>query len=215
MSFTACGEPCIDPTPITHARLLHPWLPNRKFGSVRCIGLRRLVHADTAPVTGCGSGFGRSMAQYALAQGDKVVATVRTGSATALDGLRAAHPGALLVVHLDVAHAKEIPRAFEQAQAAFGRVDVVFNNAGVSLVGEVEGTPEDAARKTFDVNFWGAVNVSREAVRFFREENERGVGGRLLVNSSFAGICPIACGGFYSSTKFGKRHTQRSVFAAG
>ncbi len=51
-------------------------------------------------------------------------------------------------------------------------IDVVFDNAGYGLIAEVKGTTEDRARIMFDVNFWGATNVSREAVRFFREVNK-------------------------------------------
>ena len=122
-----------------------------------------------------------------------------------LDDLRAKYPPErLLITPLDVTKSGDIPRAFQEAKRAFDRVDVVFNNAGISVNGEVEGTPEDAARRLFDVNFWGAANVNAEAVRFFREDNPAGSGGRLLVNSSYAGLHPIPCAGFYSAAKFGE-----------
>ena len=89
------------------------------------------------------------------------------------------------------------------AKEAFGRVDVVLNNAGVSLGAEIEGTPEELARKMFETNFWGAANVSREAVRFFRDENPKGEGGRLLTIGSYAGMAPFGGLGYYSATKAG------------
>ena len=69
---------------------------------------------------------------------------------------------------------------------------------------EIEATPEEVGRQVFDVNFWGAANVSKAAVKFFREQNPPCVGGRLITNSSIHGIRPPACVAYYSSAKFGK-----------
>lgn len=109
----------------------------------------------------------------------------------------------MLVLTLDVTSAPDISVAFQEAKAAFGRVDVVFNNAAVAVFGEVEGTPDDVARRVFEVNFWGGANVAREAVRFFREENPAGVGGRLLSVSSYVGLVPFGGCGYYSAAKAG------------
>ena len=152
-------------------------------------------------VTGASSGFGRTMTELALSKGDKVLATLRNPSELA--DLQATYPADQLhVCRLDVTAPDEIPRAFQEAKAAFGRVDVVFNNAGTALKSEAEGTPPAAARALFEVNFWGAVNVSTEAVRFFREENEP-CGGLLLNNSSYLGVVPLSSGAFYSAAKHG------------
>ena len=143
------------------------------------------------------------MVQLALEKGEKVVATLRKPSD--LDDLVLKYPSnQLVVLRLDVTDPSEIARAFRQAKAAFGRVDVVFNNAGRWMLGEVEGTPEDESRKLFDINFWGAANVNKEAVRFFREENPAGAGGRLLVTSSDGGIATFLLNGFYTASKFGQ-----------
>lgn len=153
-------------------------------------------------VTGSSSGFGLSMVKQALGRGDKVVATLRTTSA--LDDLASQYnEDQLLIVQLDVVHPSAIQSAFAKAKEAFGRVDIVFNNAGVGLVGEVESTPEQLARNMFDVNFWGAVNVNKEAVKFFREENPPGIGGRLLVNSSYTGHHHLPTIGYYCAAKAG------------
>jgi NAD(P)-dependent dehydrogenase (short-subunit alcohol dehydrogenase family) len=143
------------------------------------------------------------MTEVALEKGDKVVATLRTPSM--LNDLTTKYgPDQLLILKLDVTQPAEIVNVFAQAKQAFGRVDIVFNNAGVSSVGEIEATPEAAARHVFDVTFWGAVNVSKEAVRFFREDNPAGAGGRLLNISSLAGIRAVPCIPYYSASKFGK-----------
>jgi len=69
------------------------------------------------------------------------------------------------------------------------------------MLAEVEGTPEDVARRLFDVNFWGATNVSRAAVKFFREVNKPGAGGRLINISSVASLRPFSPAAFYSASK--------------
>ncbi|KAF9559520.1 NAD(P)-binding protein [Agrocybe pediades] len=129
--------------------------------------------ARTWLVTGSSSGFGRAIVEAALKQGDRVIATLRKPSV--LDDLVAKTSSEqLLVVKCDVSVASDIKNAFEQGVAKFGGMDIVFNNAGYAIFAEVESTPEDAARKMFDVNFWGASNVSREAVRVFRDVNAKG-----------------------------------------
>ena len=70
-------------------------------------------------------------------------------------------------------------------------------------MGEVEAMPEADARAIFETNFWGAVSVSREAVRFFREVNPAGAGGRLLQFSSLSGLRGFGTSAFYCATKFG------------
>ena len=70
------------------------------------------------------------------------------------------------------------------------------------MQGEVEDTPDDVARKLFEVNFWGAANVTREAVRVFREVNQPR-GGRLLQMSSITGGKSPPTMGYYGATKHG------------
>lgn len=98
---------------------------------------------------------------------------------------------------------EDINTALEHVISKVGRIDFFFNNAGYGLMGEVEGTPEDAARAMFEVNFWGAAYVAREAVRFFRDVN-RPQGGTLLNVSSYMGLVPQLLMGYYVASKHGK-----------
>jgi NAD(P)-dependent dehydrogenase (short-subunit alcohol dehydrogenase family) len=108
-------------------------------------------------------------------------------------------PDRLLIAKCDVTKPDDILSAFARAVEKFGRVDVVFNNAGYATVGEIEAVPDDAARALFDVNFWGAVAVSQEAVRVFRDVNPGNVGGRLFNVSSDAGFGGAPILGMYSA----------------
>ncbi|KAN0092898.1 hypothetical protein V8E55_003682 [Tylopilus felleus] len=152
-------------------------------------------------VTGASSGFGRSLTEFVLTKGDVVVATLRKPEV--LQDLSARYPeDRLLVLKLDVANQTEIDHAFARTKEVFGRLDVVFNNAGYVVFGDAETTPADAARALFEVNFWGAVNVSRAAVKFFREVNEPGRGGLLIQTSSVAGLEAIPRLSFYTLDGF-------------
>ncbi|KAF9013150.1 hypothetical protein BDQ17DRAFT_1419323 [Cyathus striatus] len=156
-------------------------------------------------ITGSSTGFGRAVVETVLAKGGIAVATLRTPSALA-DLAAQYPPDRLLLVRLDVTKTDEIAEAFAKAKEAFGRIDVVYNNAGLALIGEVESVPsslrEMHSRHLYlQVLFWGAVNVTRKALEYFRENKP--IGGRLIQVSSFYGILGESGSGFYSATKFG------------
>ena len=154
-------------------------------------------------VTGASTGFGRELAKIVLENGDTAVATARRPEVLA--DLVAKYPAdRLLTLKLDVTKQQDVLDAFSAAQAKFGRVDVVANNAAFITLGEIESVPDADARAMFETNFWGAAWVSREAVRFFREVNPAGAGGRLLQISSACGFQGVPGTAYYSATKFGE-----------
>ncbi|KZT68273.1 NAD(P)-binding protein [Daedalea quercina L-15889] len=151
-------------------------------------------------ITGSSSGFGRLVLENVLESGGSAIATLRNPDA--LSDLASRYPPEkLIIVRLDVSKSDEICEAFAKAKQHFGRIDVVFNNAGFTLLSEAESAPEDVARSVLDVNFWGAANVSREAVKFFREVNNP-QGGRLLQSSSEGGIEGYSALPYYCASKF-------------
>lgn len=151
-------------------------------------------------ITGVSSGFGRLMTELALKNGDKVAATLRKPEA--ISDLIARYPtDRLFPIQLDVTKREQVKDVFAAALAHFGRIDIVFNNAGWMALGELEGTGDADARTMFEVNFWGATYVTQESLRVFREENKP-QGGRLLQASSITGVIGFAGNGFYSATKF-------------
>jgi len=146
------------------------------------------------------------MTELVLMQGGIAIATLRAPSA--LDDLRARWPeDKLIILKLDVTKREDINTAFEHAKGKVGHIDFVFNNAGYGLMSEVEGTPEDAARAMFEVNFWGATYVAREAVKFFRDVNQP-QGGTLLNVSSYMGLVPQPLMGYYVASKHGRHLPQ-------
>lgn len=154
-------------------------------------------------VTGCSSGLGLDMTRAVLDKGDIAVATLRRPEVLA--DLKARYPAdRLLVLKVDVSVHNDIIAAFQKTKEVFGRLDVVVSNAGYVVLGEIEGTPDDAARALFDVNFWGATHVLQEAVRFLREENEPGKGGRIIQITSGTGLFGFPSCGFYSASKHGE-----------
>ncbi|KAJ3521258.1 hypothetical protein NM688_g9038 [Phlebia brevispora] len=152
-------------------------------------------------ITGTSSGLGKALTESVLAAGEVVVAAVRNPASLA--ELQSRYPDPKLVVcQVDVADVDQINKAFETIKTRFGRLDVVVNNAGYAVSGEIEGIPDDAARRQFDVNFWGPVNVCKQAVKFFRDVNPSGRGGRIVNMSALVGYTALPWLAFYSASKF-------------
>jgi NAD(P)-dependent dehydrogenase (short-subunit alcohol dehydrogenase family) len=148
-------------------------------------------------VTGTSSGMGRAVARAALTRGDRVVATARDTSA--LDDLVGEFPDRALPVELDVRDEQAALRAAERAVEAFGRIDVVFNNAGYALVGPVEGTSDEQARAMFDTGFFGVLNVLRAVLPVMRRQRS----GHVLNMSSIFGHMSFPATGLLSAVKQG------------
>jgi len=135
-----------------------------------------------------------------LSRGDIAVATMRKPSAIA-DLVTTYGHDVLLPVELDVTNYVQANAAFNLAKEAFGRIDVVVNNAGYGICGEFEAIPEEDARKLFDVNYWAPANITRQAIRFFREVNPFGAGGTILQVTSGAGFVSVPTYSQYSASK--------------
>lgn len=146
-------------------------------------------------ITGATRGLGRAFTEAALAAGDRVVAVAR--NTAPLDDLSAAHPGALVRFSLDVSDRDAVFAGVERAFAAFGRIDIVVNNAGGMLYGMVEEATEEQIRAHFEVNFFGAVWVSQAVVPRLRAQG----GGRILQVSSMGSGGGMASVGFYGAGK--------------
>ncbi|KAI0738901.1 NAD(P)-binding protein [Daedaleopsis nitida] len=152
-------------------------------------------------ITGASTGLGRQLAEIVLENGDIAVATARRPET--LSDLSSKYPSdRLLVRKLDISVPEDILATFSAIKEKFGRLDVVVNNAGFAVFGEIEIVSEQNVRSMFETNFWGTANVTREAVKFMRDVNPSGVGGRILQISSMAGASGHPAMGYYSASKF-------------
>src|ERR1700756_2268027 len=113
-------------------------------------------------VTGSASGLGRDIAEAVLASGDRLVATAR--NPRRLDELVEKYGDQVHTAPLDVADEKAARAAVQVAIDAFGRLDVVVNNAGYGDIAPFEQLSAERFKAVMDTNFYGVVNVTRSAV---------------------------------------------------
>jgi NAD(P)-dependent dehydrogenase (short-subunit alcohol dehydrogenase family) len=132
-------------------------------------------------VTGSSRGLGREIARAALDAGHQLVATARTPSQ--LDDLVAEHGDRVRAVALDVTDPAAARAAVQTAVDAFGRLDVVVNNAGYADVAAVEDVTLDAFRAQIDTNLLGVVTVTKAALPVLREQGA----GHIIQVSSVGG----------------------------
>lgn len=117
-------------------------------------------------VTGSSQGMGRAILDAVLASGQRVVATLQRPDVLA-EYPEKYSPYQLLITRLDVSDPVRIIEVFKEVKEHFGRLGIVVNNTGYGIASEIETTPEDEARKLFEVNFWGLVNISKQVGRHY------------------------------------------------
>jgi NAD(P)-dependent dehydrogenase (short-subunit alcohol dehydrogenase family) len=153
-------------------------------------------HTRVWLITGASSGFGRAIAEAALAAGDIVVAAARRTDALA--DLVASAPERVTVLALDVTDANRISAAVAEVLDRHGRVDVLVNNAGRGAIGAAEETSDRELRDLMDLHFFGPAALTRAVLPGMRE---RGTGA-IVQMSSMGGRFTFAGVGAYSATKF-------------
>ncbi len=147
-------------------------------------------------ITGVSSGFGRALAQEALAAGRTVVGTVR--SEAARQAFEALSPHAAIGRVLDVTDFEGIDGVVADIEASVGPVDVLVNNAGYGHEGILEESPLSEMRRQFDVNVFGAVAMIKAVVPFMRERRR----GRILNITSMGGHITMPGIAYYCGSKF-------------
>jgi NAD(P)-dependent dehydrogenase (short-subunit alcohol dehydrogenase family) len=156
--------------------------------------------AKVALVTGAGSGIGKAAALAFLQDGYRVVFAGRRQQA--LEDVVAISGGAerALVVPTDVADEASVIACFDAAVKAFGRIDVLFNNAGVSAPGVLlEDLTLEQWQSVVDVNLTGMFLCLRQAFRVMKVQSP--MGGRIINNGSISATTPRPNSIAYSSTK--------------
>ncbi|MFF0791075.1 oxidoreductase [Streptomyces spiralis] len=147
-------------------------------------------------ITGAGSGFGRAIAEAALAAGDVVVGAVRRPETLA--DLVAARPDRMEALTLDVTDTAADEAAVRDVVARHGRIDVLVNNAGRTHVGALEETTDQELRDLFGLHVFGPAALTRAVLPHMRERRS----GAIVQMSSMGGQMSFAGFGAYSGTKF-------------
>ena len=155
------------------------------------------MRADkTIFITGVSSGFGQALAKEALAQGHRVIGTVRSESSLAT--FQALLPERAHGVVLDVTHFNAIDAVVAAVEDQYGPVDVLVNNAGYGHEGVFEESSLEEMRRQFDVNVFGAVAMTKAFVPFFRQRRA----GRILNITSMGGYITMPGIAYYCGSKF-------------
>jgi NADP-dependent 3-hydroxy acid dehydrogenase YdfG len=158
-------------------------------------------------ITGASRGFGRIWAEAALERGDKVAATAR--NVASLAALKEKFGDNVLPLELDVTKPGQAAAAVNRAHAHFGRLDIVLNNAGYSLVGAIEEAGVEEVKAMYETNVFGALAVIQAALPLLRKQG----GGHILGTSSNLGHVTLPVIGYYCSTKWAFEAIHESLSA--
>lgn len=142
-----------------------------------------------AIVTGVSSGIGNATARALVERGYRVFGTARSQASPM--------PASVERVLADVRDGASIDAAVREVLAKAGRIDLLVNNAGGSIVGAIEETSLQQAQDLFDVNFFGAVRMTQAVLPAMRAQKS----GRIVFISSVVGFLPAPYMGFYAASK--------------
>jgi NAD(P)-dependent dehydrogenase (short-subunit alcohol dehydrogenase family) len=160
-----------------------------------------MTASKIAVVTGAGSGIGRAVAVALLRDGYKVALAGRRRDALDATVVAAgdAGPGALPVV-TDVSNPASVAALFETVKTSFGRLDLLFNNAGIGAPAvNLEDLTFEQWKSVVDINLTGPFLCTQEAIRIMKSQNPRG--GRIINNGSISAHAPRPNSAPYTSTK--------------
>lgn len=157
-------------------------------------------------ITGASSGIGAALVSAALDAGDRVVATARN-----LEKLRSrlGQPPSerLAFVPLDVASQEQVQKAVAAAVEKFGRIDVLVNNAGYCLMGDLESLTVEQIERQLATNFYGVLYVMRAVLPVMRRQRS----GRIFNVTSMAGLVGYGRCSAYAASKFAVEGLSLSV----
>ena len=156
-------------------------------------------------ITGCSTGFGRELAKLVLARGWRAVITARKPNQ--VQDLTAGYEENALAIGLDVTVKSQIDDAVKQAQARFGRIDVLVNNAGYGYLAAIEEGEDDAVRAMFETNFFGLVELTKAVLPGMRKQRS----GHIVNVSSIGGLVSFGATGYYHATKYAVEGMSESL----
>ena len=156
------------------------------------------LQGKVAVVTGASKGIGAGIARALGAAGASVVvnyASDKTGAEKAVADIKA-KGGKAIAVQGDVSKTDDVERLFDETKKAFGKLDVLVNNAGVFAFSPISEVKEADYRRHFDINVWGTIQATREALPLFGPE-----GGSIINISSVVSRMGIPGSAIYAGTK--------------
>jgi NAD(P)-dependent dehydrogenase (short-subunit alcohol dehydrogenase family) len=157
-------------------------------------------------ITGVSSGFGAALASLLLEKGDKVAATFRQPAQAEAFTQKAGADGRGLVC--DVTDEDQVKTAVADALAAFGRLDVVVNNAGYGAMGSIEEVSAEEVRRQFEINVFGPLHVLRAVLPQLRRQRS----GHILNITSVGGLKASPGLGIYNASKYALEGIGESLF---
>ncbi len=160
-----------------------------------------MATSKVAIITGGGTGIGRAAALHLQADGwDVVVAGRRQEELDKTCALAKAGGGRMLAVPTDVTKQEQVKALFAKTKQAFGRLDFLFNNAGMGLpAGPMEDIKIEDWQKVVDLNLTACFMCAQEAIRMFKAQSPQG--GRIVNNGSISAHTPRPGSVAYTSTK--------------
>jgi len=158
------------------------------------------AHSKIAIVTGAGSGIGKSVALTLLKDGYSVALAGRRKDALEQAAKESGAGARALAVPTDVSDPQSVKALFARTKETFGRLDLLFNNAGVNAPGILlEDLTVEQWRNVVDINLSGMFFCIQEAFRMMKDQNPRG--GRIINNGSISAHAPRPNSAPYTSTK--------------
>ena len=147
-------------------------------------------------ITGCSTGFGRELARAVLDRGFRAVVTARNPDS--VTDLVAGREGQAIALKLDVTNRDDVESAVRQAEKAFGRIDVLVNNAGIGYFGAIEESEESEVRRMFEINVFGLARMIHVVLPGMRKRRS----GHIVNIASIGGLRAFPGVGYYNATKF-------------
>jgi NAD(P)-dependent dehydrogenase (short-subunit alcohol dehydrogenase family) len=176
--------------------------------------MRRASHftKTVVIVTGAASGIGRELTRQLAVAGAKVYAADIDEAGLQDARERLGEDGVLIENHrLDVTDARAVRELFEKVVSERGRIDFVFNNAGIAILAETQEMTDDQWRRIIEINLMGVIHGTTTAYQIMTKQGF----GHIINTASLAGLVPISSETAYTATKFGVVGLSESLRAEG
>jgi len=168
------------------------------------------IHNKVAVVTGAGTGIGKAVALALLRDGYRIALAGRRREPLERTAAESDHARQALVVPTDVSVAESVQGLFNAVKKSFGRLDLLFNNAGIFIPGaEIDALSVEQWQAVVDINLTGSFLCAREAFRMMKAQDPRG--GRIINNGSISAHAPRPNSVAYTATKHAITGLTKSI----